>query len=322
MSTRRNAEKCDLFISGEMKKTAKATKRESRGRKSRRKLKWKPLQVSMFLKWFKQKYNKDGDKREEDARRELANHLIEKMKSRRKKPDEDSVCRAIQGAVSKKNREPLPKHYEIPLCSLMGLADSAALFPHLASDELASDAPLKPLPFRNIRHKRWQEIRLNESPHPTFINKGPPPFLPLPSDEVCYVEGWILCLRANVRYRITFYFGTNGEWRETEIVFYQRVPKTAVWERDISCGSVTEGGCLPEFMPQSEHWMITAWGKHVIDREAPWHSFVPKTQAQDTTKASLKLDFLSPQPQDGDGGLPAPAEAVESSPAILMEVVV
>ncbi len=308
-----------------MKKTTKATKTESRGRKSREKLKWNERQVGIFLAWFKEFYNKDGDKSAEKALGELADEMISLMPSRDQKPNRKTVCRAIQGAVSKKNRKALPKHYEMPLYNLVKDSESVAalLFPHLVADELGGDA----LPFRNIRHKRWQELLLNERPHPFPEAQGvsdcPPPFAPLPSDEFCYVDGWTLCLRSNVRYRLTFDLCTNEEWHEIEIVLYARVSKTAVWKRDLSWGAVTEAECPSEFTPLGEHWMVTCWGKRVIDRKEPWHAFVPKTLALDTAKASLKLNFLPPNRQDSKNGLPVRAKAAESfTPALFIEVVV
>jgi DNA-binding winged helix-turn-helix (wHTH) protein len=179
------------------------------------------------------------------------------------------------------------------------------------------------LPFRNIRHKRWQEIRLAECPHPhedsPVISEWPPPFQPLPSNVVRYVEGWILCLRANVQYLVTFSFGTSDAWPETEIVLYQRVPDTAVWERDISCGSVTEGECPSDFTPQGEHWLITCWGKKVIDRAAPWIPFVPKTSDLNTTEAVLKLYFSAGNHLGDKARSPALSSATESSPAIWIQ---
>lgn len=164
--------------------------------------------------------------------------------------------------------------------------------------------------FRDIQHRRWQEIPFTERPHPfPPINKKPPPLFELkPSGEVDYIAGWNIRLQAGVRYRLTYDFGTNDAWQEIEIVLYQRrVPGMnqggELWKRAFSAGAVTSVERASDITPQSEDWLITCWGKTVIAWDAPWWDFVPESYALDSKNAVLSLSFADPDSQDGEGGL-------------------
>src|SRR6267142_1419551 len=137
--------------------------------------------------------------------------------------------------------------------------------------------------FRDIQIKCWQEIPLEERPHPfpPVSLSPPPPFQPKPIGEVDYVSGWNIRLRAGLRYQLSYDFGKNDMWPEIEIVLYQRVPRLnqggELWKRAVSAGALSTSGEWPsEVTPLGDEWLVTCWGKTLIAWNAPWWAFVPE----------------------------------------------
>jgi TIR domain len=182
-------------------------------------------------------------------------------------------------------------------------------------------------PFRDIQLKRWQEIVIDERPHPfpPVAATIPPPFPPKSSAEVFYVDGWNIRLRAGGRYRLTSDRGEHQVWPEIEIVLYQRVPRTdlggGLWKRVVSIGSITSAEPASDVTPSGEDWLITCWGKRVVARDAPWWAFVPGTHNLDTDSATLTLTFSAPYPYDLTGGLPLPPAEADSCSVLRMQAV-
>jgi hypothetical protein len=161
--------------------------------------------------------------------------------------------------------------------------------PRYLLSELVSDAP-----FEAIHAKTWQEIPWEDcpAPHRSRTSSRSAPFEGA-NPVVDHVNGWNVRLRVDRSYEVQSPIGHNERWRELEVLFCKRLPRTPVWRFAYKRGAVTSSAG-DDFTPDREEHLVTCWGKLRIDRDAPWYLFEPVRFKLLRAAASVEFHFSSP----------------------------